>query len=111
MDKNEQIEHVLEILCKIGFHSIYSLITTLPRFNSLHSKESCQITLAFLGNKKKQSHFLEDNYFCQVSCKYTSVIASQEMEALVANKALWLLISKINIKTLRNFYRLTITQC
>ncbi len=86
-------EHALETLRKSGFDSIYSLITTILRSNSLGSEESCQITLALLANEENRSHFLEDNHFCQVICKYTSAIASQEMEVLVAYKTLRLPIS------------------
>ena len=86
--KKDCIEHALETLRKLGFNSIYSLITTLLRSNSLDSKESYQIALTFLANKENWSHFLEDNCFCQVICKYTSAIANKEMKALVAHKAL-----------------------
>ena len=86
-------EHALETLRKSDFDSIYSLITTLLRSNSLGSEESCQIALALLANEENRSHFLEDNCFCQVICKYTSAIANQEMEALVAHKVLRLPIS------------------
>ncbi len=76
-------EHALETLRELGFDAIYSLITTLLRSNGLGSEESCQIALALLTNEEKRSHFLEDNHFCQVICKYTSAIASQEIKALV----------------------------
>ncbi len=96
-------EYALETLCESGFDSIYSLITTLLRSNSLGNEESCQIALALLANEENRSHFLEDNCFCQVICKYTSAIASQEMEALVAHKALRLPISKVNVEILEKF--------
>ncbi len=82
------IEYILETLYKSGFDSIYSLITILLRSNSLGSEKSCQIILTLLANEENQSHFLENNHFCQVIYKYTSVIASQEIEMLVAHKAL-----------------------
>lgn len=97
-------------MCEIDFDSIYLLITTLLRFNSLRSKENCQIILALLANEKNQSHFLENNCFCQVICKYTSVITSREIKALVAYKALWLFIFKVNVKTLEKFDVLAIAQ-
>lgn len=103
IDKNEHAEHALEILCKVGFNSIYSLITTLLRSNSLRSEESCQIALALLVNKENQNHFLEDNCFCQAICKYTLAITSQEMKALVAHKALQLPILKVNVEMLGKF--------
>ncbi len=89
INKNaNRAEYALETLHKSGFNSIYFLITTLLRSNSLGSEESCQIVLALLANEENRSHFLEDNCFCQVICKYTSTIASQEMKVLVAYKAL-----------------------
>ncbi len=103
-------EHILETLCESGFDSIYSLITTLLRSNSLDSEESCQIVLALLANEENRSHFLEDNCFCQVICKYTSAIASQEIEVLVAHKALRLLIYKVNVKTLGKFDAISIAR-
>ncbi len=103
-------EHVLETLHKSDFDSIYSLITTLLRSNSLSSEEGCQIALAFLTNKENRSHFLEDNRFCQVICKYTSAITNQEMKALVAHKALRLLISKVNVETLGKFDAVSIAR-
>lgn len=56
------------------------------------------MVIIFLANKENQSYFLENNYFCQVICKYTSAIASQKMEVLVVYKAFQLFISKVNIK-------------
>lgn len=44
-------------------------------------------------------------------CKYTSAIAIHEIEALIAHKTLRLLISKVNVETLRNFDTFAITQC
>ncbi len=54
---------------------------------------------------------MEDNRFCQVICKYTSAIVSQEMEALVAHKALRLPISQFNVETLGKFDAISIAQC
>ncbi len=78
----------MEILCKPGFDSIYSLITILLSLNSLDGEKNCQIALALFANEENKSYFLEDNCFYQVICKYTSVIASQDIELLVAHKAL-----------------------
>ncbi len=101
--KNDHIEYALETLRKSDIDSIYSLITTLLRFNSLGSKESYQIGLALLANEENRSHFLEDNRFCQVIYKYTSAITSQEMEVLVAYKTIRLPIFKVNIEILGKF--------
>ena len=101
--ENNRAEHILETLFKSDFNSIYSLIITLLRSNSLGSKKSCQIALEFFTHEENRSHFLEDNRFCQVICKYTLAIARQEMEVLVAHKALRVLISKVNIETLEKF--------
>ncbi len=54
---------------------------------------------------------MEDSRFCQVICKYISAIASQEIEVLVAYKALRLLISKVNIETLKKFNTVSIARC
>lgn len=111
IDENEQAEHVLETLRETGFDSIYSLITTLFKFNSLCSKKSYQIAFALLINEENRSHFLKDNCFCQVICKYTSAIDCQEIKALVAHKTLQFSISKVNIKTLKKFNVFAIVQC
>lgn len=39
--KNDYAEHVLEILHKLGFDTIYFFITTLLKSNNLDRKESC----------------------------------------------------------------------
>ncbi len=52
IDKNKQVKYILETLSEMGFDLIYSLITTLQKSNSLHSNESCQITLVLLANKE-----------------------------------------------------------
>ena len=54
---------------------------------------------------------MEDNCFCQVICKYTSAIVSQEMEVLVAHKAPRLLIAKVNVETLGKFDVVSIARC
>ena len=59
INKNKRAKHRLKILCKMGFNSIYSFITTLLRSNSFCNEENCQIVLVLFENKKNQSHFLE----------------------------------------------------
>ncbi len=93
----------METLRESGFDSIYSLITILLRSKSLGSEKSCQIALALLVNEENRSYFSENNHFCQVICKYTSAIANQEMEVLVAYKALQLFIFQVNVETLGKF--------
>lgn len=61
--------------------------------------------------KENQSHFLANNDFRQVICKHTSEIASQEMEALVAQKQLRLPLSKVNVEALGRFDAKPIAQC
>lgn len=107
--ENNCEKYTLETLYKSGFDLIYSLITTLLRFDNLKNKKSCQIAYAFFTNKENRSHFLEDNCFCQIICKYTSIITSQKMKALVAYKLIYLPISKINVKLLGKFDAISIT--
>lgn len=101
--KNSCVEYALETLYKSNFVSIYSLITTLLRSNSLDSKKCYQITHLFFANKKNQNYFLKDNCFYQIICKYILAIFSQEIEVLVAHKVLQLPISKVSIEILRKF--------
>lgn len=100
--KNDCIKYILKTLYKLGFDLIYSLITTLLWSNNLGSKESYYIAFILLANKKNQIHFLEDNYFCLIICKYTLVIISQEIKVLVIYKELLFFISMVNIYTYDN---------
>lgn len=96
--KNDCIKYILETLHKSGFDLIYSLIITLLRSNGLGSKENCKIALMLIANKENQRHFLKDNYFYKIICKYTLAITSKKMKALVTHKALLFSISKVNIE-------------
>ena len=93
----------METLQNSGFDSVASLVDALLQDDALDYADCRQMAWAILQHKNSQTDLTNDREFRQQLYKYTSWIASEEMDTLVKDKALRLPIAKVNTETLDQF--------